>query len=143
VEVCYAPASIPAPHPVFLADERALLASLARLLEGYFERVGASERLNQLEAVGQSALSENRAKDQFLSTVSHELRSSLHVMLGWIQILREGSTSPDMTARGLEILARNVTLQAKLIEDLMDLSRIISGKLNVDRRRVNLAELVG
>jgi len=143
VEVCYAPPSSPTPQPVFLADERALLASLARLLEGYFERVRASERLNQLEAVGQSALSENRAKDQFLSTVSHELRSSLHVMLGWIRILREGSTSPDMTARGLEILERNVTLQAKLIEDLMDLSRIISGKLNVDRSRVNLAELVG
>jgi signal transduction histidine kinase len=85
----------------------------------------------------------NLAKDQFPSNVSHELRSSLHVMLGWIQLLREGSLSPDVTARGLEILQRNVSLQAKLIEDLMDLSRIISGKLELECRRIDLAELIG
>src|SRR5690606_27952441 len=86
---------------------------------------------------------ESRAKDTFLSNVAHELRSSLHVMLGWIQLLREGSPAPDVGARGLQILERNVTLQAKLIEDLMDLSRIISGKLELDARRIDLAELVG
>lgn len=142
IEVCYA--STPgAPAPAFLADERSLLVSLAHLLNGYLERVRASERLREVEAMEQSALAENRAKDQFLSTVSHELRSSLHVMLGWVQMLREGSTTPEMTARGLQILERNVSLQAKLVEDLMDLSRIISGKLELDRRRLNLAELVG
>jgi signal transduction histidine kinase len=143
VEVCYESAPSGVSEPVFLPEERSLLVSLAHLLEGYFERVRVSERLDRAEAVEQSAMAENRAKDQFLSAVSHELRSSLHVMLGWIQILREGSSTPEMTARGLQILERNVTLQAKLVEDLMDLSRIISGKLHVDRVPINLAELVG
>jgi signal transduction histidine kinase len=143
VEVCYAPASGAASQPCFLAEERLLLVSFAQLLKGFFERTRACQRLLQVEAAEQSALSENRAKDQFLSNVSHELRSSLHVMLGWIQLLREGSASPDVTARGLEILQRNVSLQAKLIEDLMDLSRIISGKLELECRRLDLAELIG
>jgi signal transduction histidine kinase len=143
VEVCYASAPSTAPLPIFLAEERLLLVSFAQLLKSYFERAQACERLMQVEAAEQSALSESRAKDQFLSNVSHELRSSLHVMLGWIQVLREGSTSANITARGLEILERNVILQAKLIEDLMDLSRIISGKIEIDCRRVDLAELIG
>jgi signal transduction histidine kinase len=143
VEVCYPPSPMTAPQPSFLDEERTLLASFAELLKGFFERTRACQRLIQVEAAEQSALSENRAKDQFLSNVSHELRSSLHVMLGWIQLLREGSPSPDMTARGLEILQRNVALQAKLIEDLMDLSRIVSGKLELDCRRIDLAELIG
>jgi signal transduction histidine kinase len=142
VEVCYAPAPNQAPQPTFLDEERSLLASFAQLLESYFERAHASDRLTAAEAAEQSALSESRAKDQFLGTVSHELRSSLHVMLGWIQVLREGNAGPDMMARGLAILERNVTLQAKLIEDLMDLSRIISGKMELERRRIDLAELV-
>jgi signal transduction histidine kinase len=143
VEVCYAAAPSAAPQPSFLDEERMLLVSFAQLLKGFFERTRACQRLIQVEAAEQSAVSENRAKDQFLSNVSHELRSSLHVMLGWIQLLREGSPSPDVTARGLEILQRNVSLQAKLIEDLMDLSRIISGKLELECRRIDLAELIG
>jgi signal transduction histidine kinase len=146
VEVCYAPSPGSATPPLFLDEERSLLMSLGQLLKGYFERVRAEvayERLMRAEAAEQSALSENQAKDRFLSTVSHELRSSLHVMLGWIQVLRQGPAPAEVTARGLEILERNVTLQAKLIEDLMDLSRIISDKLELDRRRVDLAELVG
>jgi signal transduction histidine kinase len=143
VEVCYAPAPSPASQPSFLDEERMLLVSFAQLLKGFFERTRACQRLIQVEAAEQSAVSENRAKDQFLGNVSHELRSSLHVMLGWIQLLREGSPSPDVTARGLEILQRNVSLQAKLIEDLMDLSRIISGKLELECRRIDLAELIG
>jgi signal transduction histidine kinase len=143
VEVCYAPVPSPASQPSFLDEERMLLVSFAQLLKGFFERTRACQRLIQVEAAEQSAVSENRAKDQFLGNVSHELRSSLHVMLGWIQLLREGSPSPDVTARGLEILQRNVSLQAKLIEDLMDLSRIISGKLELECRRIDLAELIG
>lgn len=143
VEVGYASSSEPA--PAFLEEERSLLVSFARLLNGYVERAPAQstyQRLIQAEAAEQSAVSENRAKDQFLSSVAHELRSSLHVMLGWVQVLRQGSANADVVARGLEILERNVTLQAKLVEDLMDLSRIISGKLELDRRRLDLADLI-
>jgi signal transduction histidine kinase len=139
VEVCYASAPTAAAAPEFLEEERSLLNSFAQLLKGYFERARAYERLVQVKAAEQSARSESRAKDEFLSTVSHELRSSLHVMLGWVRVLQEGTAD---SARGLQILERNVLLQAKLIEDLMDLSRIISGKLELDRHPLDLAELV-
>jgi signal transduction histidine kinase len=146
VEICYTQTSERGVQLAFLDEERLLLQSFAQLLKAYFERVRgqlAMQRLMQVESSEQAALSENRAKDQFLGTVAHELRSSLHVMLGWVQVLREKSTSAEMSARGLQILERNVTLQAKLIEDLMDLSRVISGKLELDCRRLDLAELVG
>lgn len=135
----------PTTEPVFLEEERSLLTSAAQLVKGYLERNQADavyQRLLQAEAGQEEALSQNKAKDQFLSTVSHELRSSLHVMLGWIQVLRQGA-APDVLNRGLQILERNVTLQAKLIEDLMDLSRIVSGKLELDRRNLDLTELIG
>jgi signal transduction histidine kinase len=146
VEVCYSATSHPGAPPAFLDEERSLLASFAELLKAHFERLQgeeASKRLSRAEAAEQSAISESRAKDVFLSNVAHEMRSSLHVMLGWIQLLREGSQTADMKVRGLQILERNVALQAKLVEDLLDLSRIISGKLELDCRRVDLAELVG
>jgi signal transduction histidine kinase len=123
VEVCYAQAP---PDPVFLEEEQALLGSLAELLRGHFELMRAEtayQRLLQAEAEQQSAISEHRAKDRFLGTVSHELRSSLHVMLGWIHVLQQGTEDPSVTARGLQILERNIELQAKLVDDLMDLSR--------------------
>lgn len=145
VEVCYAPPHS-TPVPVFLDEERSLLTSLAQLISGYVERAQAEvayERMVRAEAAERSAVSENRAKDRFLSTVSHELRSSLHVMLGWTQVLRQTPNDARLTARGLEILERNVTLQAKLIEDLMDLSRVITGRLELDRRQLDLAELIG
>jgi signal transduction histidine kinase len=144
VEVCYAHA--PPSTPVFLEEEQSLLGSLAELLRGHFERrraEAAYQRLLQAEAEQQSAISENRAKDQFLGTVSHELRSSLHVMLGWVQVLRQGTQDPNVLARGLQILERNVTLQARLVEDLLDLSRISSGKLQLDWGQIDLTELVG
>ena len=145
VEVCYpegAPAGVVEP---FLPEERSLLDSCAELLKSYFERANVDmvrERFLQAEASERAALSENRAKDQFLGVVSHELRSSLHVMMGWIQILKQGSPDPEISSRGLQILERNVTLQAKLIEDLLDLSRVISGKLKLELRSLDFSELV-
>ena len=144
VEVCYLQA--PPSSPVFYEEEQALLDSFAQLVKGYFElgrAAKAHQRLMQTESENQLAKSKTRAQDQFLSTVSHELRSSLHVMLGWVQLLRQGTQDKDVTARGLQILERNVTLQAKLVEDLLDLSRIMSGKLQLDPGSLDLTELVG
>lgn len=132
------------PQP-FLREEVSLLASCAELLQGYLERMdadGARQELLRAEASERQALSENRAKDQFLSMVAHELRSSLHVMLGWIQVLKQAPPDAPSATRGLTILERNITLQAKLIEDLLDLSRVISGKLRLDQRPLDLTELV-
>ena len=98
--------------------------------------------LARAEAARLQAQEANAAKDQFLATLSHELRSPLNVMLGWTQMLRSGQVSAAAAARGFDILERNVRLQAKLIEDLLDVSRIITGKLRIEKRRVDLATIV-
>jgi signal transduction histidine kinase len=145
VEVCYASAPPGAPE-AFLPEERLLLDSCAELLRAYFERVGAKamgSKLVEAEATERAARAADRAKDEFLGNVAHELRASLHVMRGWIQMLRQGPSESGVLARGLTILERNVLLQAKLIEDLLDLSRITSGKLELESRSLDLKELVG
>ncbi len=129
----------------FLPEERGLIDSVAELLTAYFERVDADKtraRLALAEAAEQAALAANRARGDFLGVVAHELRSSLHVMLGWIQLLEGGQLDASATTRGIAILHRNATLQAKLIEDLLDLSRIDAGKLSLDLRPLDLRELL-
>lgn len=145
VEVCYRRAPAHADEP-FLAEERALLGSCAALLRSYFERIKAeaiASKVAEAEAAERAERAINRAKDDFFGNVAHELRSSLHVMRGWIQILQQGPKDSDMAARGFAILDRNVSLQAKLVEDLLDLSRMVSGKLKLDLHWLDLKELVG
>jgi PAS domain S-box-containing protein len=84
----------------------------------------------------------NRAKDDFLAAVSHELRTPLNAMLGWTRILRMGDLNPEKHARALETIERNAVNQAQLIEDLLDVSRIISGKLRLDLQSLELVHLV-
>jgi signal transduction histidine kinase/ActR/RegA family two-component response regulator len=86
--------------------------------------------------------SANQAKDEFLATVSHELRTPLNAMMGWAGMLRSGNLDELTKARGLEVLQRNTKLQAQLIDDLLDISRIISGKLRLDVQAVDLAQVV-
>ncbi|WP_313705482.1 MHYT domain-containing protein [Massilia sp.] len=89
-----------------------------------------AERLNQL-------------KDEFLSTVSHELRTPLNAILGWSQLLGKGPVGGDMLRRGLETIERNARAQAQLVDDLLDMSRILSGKVRLDLQPVRPAEFVG
>ena len=84
----------------------------------------------------------NRMKDEFLSTVSHELRTPLTSMLGWTRLLRSGKLDEKTAAHGLETIERNTQVQARLIEDLLDVSRIINGKLRLDARPVKLRQIV-
>jgi PAS domain S-box-containing protein len=84
----------------------------------------------------------NRAKDEFLATLSHELRTPLTPILGWTVMLRGGRSDPATLTRGLEVIERNVRAQAQLIEDLLDVSRIITGKLRVDLRPIDVAAVV-
>jgi PAS domain S-box-containing protein len=81
----------------------------------------------------------NRVKDEFLATLSHELRTPLNAVLGWARLLRTGKLDDGARARALETIERNASAQAQLIEDLLDVSRIISGKFQVDVRVVDLA----
>ena len=99
------------------------------------------ERLLQREmAVRAEAVQANRIKDEFLATLSHELRTPLNAMLGWVQLLRSGKLEASMIERGLEVLERNTRAQSQLIDDLLDVSRIISGKMVIERRPMLLQE---
>ena len=115
-----------------------------------------SERTTQLEAANRlkdellvsahaariEAEVANRAKDEFLSTLSHELRTPLNAMLGWAQLLRSRKLDEATIARGLEAIERNARGQTALIEDLLDISRIITGKLRLSTRPVELIPLI-
>jgi signal transduction histidine kinase/DNA-binding response OmpR family regulator len=84
----------------------------------------------------------NRLKDEFLATLSHELRTPLHALLGWTRLLRTGTPDPARINRGLEVIERNVNLQTSLIDGLLDVSRITSGKLRIDVQRLHLGPVL-
>jgi CheY-like chemotaxis protein/two-component sensor histidine kinase len=84
----------------------------------------------------------NHVKDEFLATLSHELRTPLTSVLGWSRLLRSGKLSKTEQERGLAIVERNAQAQTKLIEDLLDVSRIITGKLRIEFQAVQLAAVV-
>ncbi|HYO58027.1 PAS domain-containing protein [Archangium sp.] len=90
----------------------------------------------------QRAEEANRLKDDFLATVSHELRTPLTAMIGWVKMLRGGRLPADKHAKALETVDRNAQVQAQLIEDLLDVSRIISGKLRLETQPVHLVDVV-
>jgi PAS domain S-box-containing protein len=104
------------------------------------ERAGLLERERAALAEAHAAA---RAKDDFLATLSHELRTPLQAMLGWTQLLKARvDDAAAMQRKGLETIERNARTQAQLIEDLLDVSRIVAGKLRVDRGRVDLVDVV-
>ena len=84
----------------------------------------------------------NRAKDEFLATLSHELRTPLNAVLGWTRMLREGTIGTGKATRALEVIERNAMAQLELVEDLLDLSRIITGKFRLDIAPVDLGAAI-
>ena len=84
----------------------------------------------------------NRLKDEFLATLSHELRTPLNAVLGWARMLREGPMQPAMHERALESIERNARAQAQLVDDLLDVSRIVAGKLHIKADPVDLASVI-
>jgi signal transduction histidine kinase/ActR/RegA family two-component response regulator len=99
----------------------------------------SAEAIRESEAQAQAA---NRAKDEFLATLSHELRTPLNVVLGWANMLRRGSVREDRQAEALEIIERNARQQAELIDDLLDVSRIVTGKLRLQLRPLSPTPIV-
>lgn len=100
-------------------------------------RLWSSEKLARNEAERA-----NRLKDEFLATISHELRNPLNAILGWAHMLRLGKLTPPNAERAVETIYRNAKSQAQLVADLLDVSRIISGKLRLDVRAVDLISIV-
>ncbi|MFL6275279.1 MAG: ATP-binding protein [Blastocatellia bacterium] len=84
----------------------------------------------------------NRMKDEFLATVSHELRTPLNAIIGWSHLLRRGGLDEAMAGRAVETIERNARVQAQLIEDILDVSRIITGKLRLKISNVDLAAVI-
>ncbi|HEV8604314.1 MAG TPA: response regulator [Tepidisphaeraceae bacterium] len=111
----------------FNEDDEAILIQLAQMASIAIE--------NTIFAEAREA---NRMKDEFLATLSHELRTPLNAMLGWTRLLRMGKLDAADTAHGLEVIERNVSAQAKLIEDLLDVSRIMTGKMRLNIRPMSL-----
>ena len=116
------------------------------VLLGLSDHAAVAIRNARLLATQQAALAEaegaNRAKDQFLATLSHELRTPLTAMLGWVRMLRSGRLTGEQTNAALEVIERNTRLQAQLINDLLDVSRIVAGKLQLDLRPMELVSVV-
>ncbi|HTU99644.1 MAG TPA: PAS domain S-box protein, partial [Luteitalea sp.] len=105
----------------------------------------SDERDRLLESEQHARLESERAghmKDEFLATLSHEIRTPLNAILGWATMLRSGKLNGNGLEQGLEIIERNAKLQARIIEDLLDVSRIISGKLQLELATANLLDCV-
>ncbi|HSE38177.1 MAG TPA: MASE1 domain-containing protein, partial [Blastocatellia bacterium] len=130
-----------------LRDENGKAFRLTGVCMDITDRKWAEREREQLLGREQEARAEaeaaNRAKDEFLALVSHELRTPLNSIAGWLDILL---TNPErdetQIARALEVIKRNAALQARIIEDLLDVSRIVSGKLQLDTRPVELATII-
>jgi signal transduction histidine kinase/DNA-binding response OmpR family regulator len=104
-------------------------------------RQALTERLRLLQsarAAQAEAEQANRAKDEFLAVLSHELRAPLNAMKGWTQLLQAGLLTAEKAEQAIEVIARNVNLQNALIEDLLDVSRIVSGKMRLENETLSL-----
>jgi PAS domain S-box-containing protein len=95
----------------------------------------------EIQAAHAEAERASRMKDEFLATLSHELRTPLNAILGWSQILKLKARLPDDLAQGVEVIERNARAQGRIIEDLLDMSAILSGKVRLEETRVDLVEL--
>jgi PAS domain S-box-containing protein len=98
------------------------------------ERKAAEEERNRALDQAEAA---NNSKDQFLATLSHELRTPLNAILGWIFLMKQDSVQPELQKEGLEVIERNARAQSNLIADLLDISRIVAGKLRLEPRALN------
>ena len=107
----------------------------------------AEDAREALLTAAQSARAEaeraNRAKDEFLATVSHELRSPLQGILGWLTLMKRGQLAAEQTTRAIDAVERSVRLQAQLVHDIMDVSRIVAGRVELERAPVELGALLG
>jgi PAS domain S-box-containing protein len=130
-----------------VSDRDRDLARLGARLAGIVvERHRVDRRIGEALRVEQEARAQaekaGRAKDEFLATLSHELRTPLNAVLGWVSVLKTGTAGSDTVAHGIEVIERNARSQARIIDDLLDMSAIISGKVRLNVRPVQLAPIV-
>lgn len=130
----------------FTEADEAILVQLAQMASVAVENAQLYEAEQQArsaaEASREEAQAANRIKDEFLAVLSHELRSPLNPILGWSRLLQNGSLDEAKTKIALSTIERNAKLQAELIEDLLDVSRILRGKLRLTSSPINLASTI-
>ncbi len=102
----------------------------------------AAELLKREQAARLEVEAANRSKDEFLAILSHELRTPLNAILGWAEILRTGEQTRDEVIEGVDVIERNARSQARLVEDVLEVSRIVCGKIRLNFGRVDLAAVV-
>ena len=118
------------------------IVALGDLTQRHLTEAEIGRLLDAERAARAEAEAANRAKDEFLAVLSHELRTPLTAMLGWIALLRPGRLPADRTKYALDVIERNARMQAQLINDLLDVSRIVAGKMELNRLPVDLAGVV-
>lgn len=131
-----------------LYDPRGELLGFAKVTRDLTERRRNEEMRRTLErersarelaeVVARKAEEANRIQDEFLATVSHELRTPLNAIIGWAKVLRQKDLEP-MLAKGLEVIDRNAEAQLRIVEDILDVSRVITGKLRIEPKATDLA----
>jgi len=126
--------------PVNFDDEyRALLVSVAQHCAQALDRARLYESAQQARTEAEAA---NRLKDEFLSVVSHELRTPLNSILGWANILKKGELDASRTVRALQAIEDNASRQATLVDELLDFSRIVAGRVTLDSQNLDLTSLL-
>jgi len=129
-------------HPargVFTDRHERIVTGLAGQAAAAMDNARLYEEMRKAHTEAEEA---NRLKDEFLATVSHELRTPLNAILGWARLLRGGQLDEASGARALETIERSAVSQGQIIEDILDVSRIITGKLRLDVAPVEIAQLV-
>jgi signal transduction histidine kinase/ActR/RegA family two-component response regulator len=126
-------------RPISIA---AVLSVVRAALRARMRQYQMRDTLVALRAARSEAEEANRLKDEFLATLSHEMRTPLNAILGWTTMLRHGQVDASRVGHALEVVERNARAQAQLIEDVLDMARIITGKLGVDLRPVALGSIV-
>jgi PAS domain S-box-containing protein len=123
-------------------DRHGNIIGAAKIARDVTDRVRAEEEravlLASERAARERAEAASRAKDEFVAMISHEIRSPLNAILGWSQMLRQGSLDKAATTNALESIERNARAQAQLVSDLLDISRVITGKLRINARPVDI-----
>ncbi|MCC7086305.1 MAG: PAS domain S-box protein [Pirellulales bacterium] len=129
-----------------IKDARGSIVGASKITRDITGQIAAAEeRVKLLEAERAARLEAERIntmKDEFLANLSHELRTPLNSILGWSQLLATGQLSPEETETGIDTILRNARAQTKLIDDLLDMNRILSGKIRLDVQLLNLGSVI-
>jgi len=132
-------------HSIVVCDEsgpigmRGVTMDITAAVKAEIERTELLERESHARQQAEEA---SRLKEEFLATVSHELRTPLNAVVGWSRLLRSGELDGDGTAHAVEVIERNAAAQRQIIEDLLDVSRIVTGKLRINTQPVDLLLII-